>query len=145
MGIFPNKTCQSNKMVFPRLLCTSCPEVARLCLTLCNPMDCNPSGFSVLEFSRQEYWNGLPFPSPENLPNSGTEPESPALQTYSLSSEPHLVLGLPKSDLSLFFFSMKTGQNNVIKIIRFPPWHKGGRELYYLKYIALTSLALKHV
>ena len=30
-------------------------------------------------FSRQEYWGGLPFPSPEDLPNPGTEPGSPAL------------------------------------------------------------------
>ena len=30
-------------------------------------------------FSRQEYWNGLPFPSPGDLPNSGIEPGSPAL------------------------------------------------------------------
>ena len=31
-------------------------------------------------FSRQEYWSGLPFPSPGDLPNSGIEPRSPALQ-----------------------------------------------------------------
>ena len=31
-------------------------------------------------FSRQEYWSGLPFPSPGDLPNPGTEPGSPALQ-----------------------------------------------------------------
>ena len=30
-------------------------------------------------FSRQEYWSGLPFPSPGNLPDRGVEPESPAL------------------------------------------------------------------
>ena len=39
-------------------------------------------------FSRQEYWSGLPFPSPGGIPNSGTEAGSPALQTYSLLSEP---------------------------------------------------------
>ena len=32
-----------------------------------------------IEFSRQEYWNGLPFPSPEGLPDSGIEPGSPTL------------------------------------------------------------------
>ena len=32
-----------------------------------------------MEFSRQEYWSGLPFPSPQDLPNPGTEPQSPAL------------------------------------------------------------------
>ena len=39
-------------------------------------------------FSRQEYWSGLPFPSPEDLPNPGIEPGSPALQTDALPSEP---------------------------------------------------------
>ena len=41
-----------------------------------------------MEFSRQEYWSGLPFPFPEDLPNPGIEPGSPALQTDSLMSEP---------------------------------------------------------
>ena len=39
-------------------------------------------------FSRQEYWSGLPFPSPGDLPNPGIEPSSPALQTDALLSEP---------------------------------------------------------
>ena len=41
-----------------------------------------------MEFSRQEYWSGLPFPSPEDLPNPGIEPGSPALQADALPSEP---------------------------------------------------------
>ena len=40
------------------------------------------------EFSRQEYWSGLPFPSPGDLPDPGTEPRPPALQADSLLSEP---------------------------------------------------------
>ena len=40
------------------------------------------------EFSRQEYWSGLPFPSPGDLPNPGMEPRSPALQADALPSEP---------------------------------------------------------
>ena len=39
-------------------------------------------------FSRQKYWSGLPFPPPEDLPNPGIEPRSPALQADSLVSEP---------------------------------------------------------
>ena len=39
-------------------------------------------------FSRQEYWSGLPFPSPGDLPDSGIEPGSPALQADTLTSEP---------------------------------------------------------
>ena len=41
-----------------------------------------------MEFSRQEYWSGLPFPSPGDLPGPGIEPESLALQADSLLSEP---------------------------------------------------------
>ena len=41
-----------------------------------------------MEFSRQEYWSGLPFPSPGYLPNPGIEPGSPALQADALPSEP---------------------------------------------------------
>ena len=41
-----------------------------------------------MRFSRQEYWDGLPFPSPGDLPDPGIEPGSPALQADSLASEP---------------------------------------------------------
>ena len=41
-----------------------------------------------MEFSRQEYWSGLPFPSPEDFPNQRIEPGSPALQGDTLPSEP---------------------------------------------------------
>ena len=40
-----------------------------------------------MEFSRQEYWSGLPFPSPGDLPHPGMEPRSPAQQANSLPSE----------------------------------------------------------
>ena len=46
-------------------------------------------------FSLQEYWNGLPCPPPGDLPNPGIEPESPALQVDSLSSESPVVKNLP--------------------------------------------------
>ena len=49
-------------------------------------------------FSRQEYWSGLPFPSPGDLPDPGIEPRSPALQADALTSEPpgkpHTHLGM---------------------------------------------------
>ena len=55
--------------------------VAKLCLTLFNPMDCiahqNPM---PMECPRQEYWSGLPVPIPGNLSDQGIEPGSPALQ-----------------------------------------------------------------
>ena len=46
-------------------------------------------------FSRQEYWSGLPFPSPGDLPDPGIKPRSPALQADSLPSEPP---GKPKTN-----------------------------------------------
>ena len=41
-----------------------------------------------MEFYRQEYWSGLPLPSPGDLPDPGIQPGSPALQVGSLLSEP---------------------------------------------------------
>ena len=46
-----------------------------------------PARLLSMEFSRQEYWSGLPFPSPGDLPNPGIKPRSPALQAESLLSE----------------------------------------------------------
>ena len=57
---------------------------------LCDPRDCSPPGFSAVGFSRQEYWSGLPFSCPRDLPNSGikpTSPVSPALQVDSLPTD----------------------------------------------------------
>ena len=50
-----------------------------------------------IEFLRQEYWNGLPFPSPRDFPEPGIEPGSPALQADSLPSEPPGKTKWPKS------------------------------------------------
>ena len=57
----------------------------RLCAT---PWTAAHQAPPTLGFSRQEYWSGLPFPSPEDLPNPGIEPTSPALQADSLPAEP---------------------------------------------------------
>ena len=59
--------------------------------TLHDPMDCRPPAPLSMGFSRQEYWSGLPFPPPGDLPDPGTEPKSPvspALQADSLLTEP---------------------------------------------------------
>ena len=51
--------------------------------TLCNPMDCSSPGSSVHGISQQEYWSGLPFFPPGDLPDTGIKlasPASPALQ-----------------------------------------------------------------
>ena len=46
-------------------------SVAQLCLTLCDPMDCSQRPLSM-DFSRQEYWSGFPFPSSGDLPRDQT-------------------------------------------------------------------------
>ena len=51
---------------------------AQLCLTLGDPMDCGPPGSLSMGFPRQEYWSGLPFPPPGDLPDPGIKPKSPA-------------------------------------------------------------------
>ena len=52
-------------------------EVAQSCPTFCDPMDSTLHQAPLsMRFSRQEYWSGLPFPSPGNLPNPGIEPRS---------------------------------------------------------------------
>ena len=51
-------------------------------------MNCSPPASFVHGFSRQEYWSGLPFPSPGDFPNPGIEPWSPELQADSLPSKP---------------------------------------------------------
>ena len=61
--------------------------VAQSCPTLCDPMDCSPPGFSVHEIFQARILEGLPFPSPGDLPNPGIEPRFPALQADSLPTE----------------------------------------------------------
>ena len=62
--------------------------VAKSYPTFCDPVDCSLSGPLSMGFSRQEYWSGLPFSSPGNLPDPGIEPRSPTLQADALTSEP---------------------------------------------------------
>ena len=68
--------------VFPQTticLIVCCCSVAKLCLTLCNPWTVAHQPPLSMGFSRQEYWSGLPFPSPEDFPHPGMEPAFPAL------------------------------------------------------------------
>ena len=64
-----------------------------------------------MEFSRQEYWSGLPFPSPGDLPDPGIEPGSPALQADSLLSE---LPGKPKKSKNVTVVGYKSKQNNTL-------------------------------
>ena len=69
------------------ILCISESEVAQSCRTLCDPRTVAHQAPPSMGFSRQEYWSGLPFPSPGDLPDPGIEPRSPALQADALTSE----------------------------------------------------------
>ena len=51
------------------------------------PWTVAPQAPLSMGFSRQEYWSGLPFPSPGDLPDPGIEPRSPTLQADALLSE----------------------------------------------------------
>ena len=63
--------------------------VAQSCLTLHNPLTLAHQAPLSMEFPRQEYGSGLPFPSPGDLPDPEMEPRSPVLQAGSLLPEPH--------------------------------------------------------
>ena len=72
-------------------------EVAQSCLTLSDPLDCSQPSSSIHGIFQARIWSGSPFPSPEDLPDPGIEPSSPALQADALTSEPLGKLGIPKS------------------------------------------------
>ena len=69
-----------------------CVLVTQLCPTLCSPPTVACQAPLSRGFSRQEHWNGLPFPSPGDLPNPGIEPRSPHSRQihYHLSQCPTL-------------------------------------------------------
>ena len=68
-------------------------------------------------FPRQEYWTGLPYPSPGNFPDPGIKPRSPALQTDSLPSEP------PGKPIDLWLWATLGGYNvKAIHITKTTKW-----------------------
>ena len=70
------------------IMCVQARSVAQSCLTLWDPKDCSPSGFSVQGILQQEYWSGLPFPPPLANGVFTTEPLGKPLSTH---------WGLPKT------------------------------------------------
>ena len=60
---------------------------AKSCPTLATPWTVAHQAPLSVGFSRQEYWSGLPFPSPGDLPNPGIKPGSPPLKADSLPTE----------------------------------------------------------
>ena len=85
---------------------------AKLCLTFLQPRGlCSSPGSSVHGiFFRQEYWNGLPFPSPWDLPDPGIELVSPALAGGFFTTEPP---GKPTVLLYSAFFHLRAFSLNI--------------------------------
>ena len=77
-----------NWKLFKFLHYVSESEVAQSCPTLCDPWTVAHQAPPSMGFSRQEYWSGLPFPSPGDLPDPGIKPRSPTLQADALTSAP---------------------------------------------------------
>ena len=106
-----------------------------------------------MEFSKQEYWSGLLFPSPGDLPYPGIKPRSSALQADSLPSEPwgrrenssiafwsHQSRSVdinsnPLPDLHKFLFQMETGGR--VHSPYPPPWNTTWYEHWQFKYCTL--------
>ena len=70
-----------------------------------------------MEFSRQEYWSGVTFPSPGDLPNSGIKPGYPTLQADALTSEPP---GKPKQITCIQITKSSKTKKIYIKLALFP-------------------------
>ena len=87
-----------------------------------------------MEFSRQEYWSRLAFPSPGDLPNPVIEPGSPALQTDSLplsyQGSPHVQKQLKNSEVLEQHTGSKSGKEYVKAVYCHPA---------YLTYMQSTS------
>ena len=80
---------QQNNTCFPLSFCESEREVTHLCPTLCDPIDCSPTGSSIHGIFRARILEWGAFPFPRELPDPGFEPGSPTLQADALPSEPH--------------------------------------------------------
>ena len=83
--------------------CCCCYLVTQLCLTLCDPWTVACQAPLSVGFCRQEYWSGLPFPPPGDLPEPGIEPASSALAGKFFTTEPP---GKLKCCITLFYMDL---------------------------------------
>ena len=93
------------------------------------------------EFSRLEYWSGLPCPSPGDLPNTGIKPRSPALQADSLSSEP------PRKPTTLYYLwiTVPSPTPNLLVLTAAIKRLALSLIIHFLEIICLFSLVCFHV
>ena len=93
--------------------------VAQSCPTTGNPMDWSLQAFLSMEFSRQEYWSRLPFPTPEDLPNPGIKPTSPVSSVLAgrfFTTEPP---GKPQTDTQIHKQWLSLGNKILILFLWF--------------------------
>ena len=88
---------------------------AKLCPTLCDPIDCSWQGSMFVKLSRQQYWSGLPFPLPWNLLDPGIKPGSLALLSRFLTTGP---LGKPLENLGPLKCFMQKQTSKQTKFIK---------------------------
>jgi len=85
-------------------------------------------------FPRQEYWSGLPFPSPGDLPDLGIKPVSPALAGRFFTAEPS---GKPYQIHYLLFKLDHFPKLLHLLIVILPSWSLGFKNLSYLSFLSL--------
>ena len=78
----------------------SASVVAQSSRTLWDPKDCSPQASLSMEFSKQEYWSGLPFPSPGDCSNPGIELWPPSVQSLSSKVPQHNIKQNLKKSIS---------------------------------------------
>ena len=84
-GIMEGTSRRNILCIFPRHWLPAAAKSLQLCPALCDPIDGSPLGSSVLGFSRQEHWSGLPFPPPMH----GSEKLKWSRSVVHDSSQPH--------------------------------------------------------
>ena len=128
------KEAREKKMIFKKHCSVQFSSVAQSCLTLCNPWTVACQAPPSMGFSRQEYWSGLPFPSPGDLPDPGIEPKSPSLQADALPSEPP---GKPQKSIRKrkYIYSMYC-------IYRY---HKFTSSVYKMNHLSVPTLILPYM
>ena len=106
-------------------VCVCVCVCAESCPMLSNPMDCTPQAPLSIGFSRQEYWSGLPFPPPGDLPYPGIKPLSSVLGGFFIT-EPlracsHLISG---STLQIFNLTVLIVSGIVLLFTRGSEWRR---------------------
>ena len=86
---------------------------AQSCLTLCDPRDCSPPGFSVHEMFQARILEWVPFPPPRDLPDPGIKPVFPVSLALAGRFLPLHYPGSPKVITDIVKFKLKIGHNEL--------------------------------